>query len=135
MLKLFKNDDLGKLILRLAVGGLILLHGVAKLRNPEGAMNFIGGKLAELGLPQFLAYGVYLGEVVGPLLAIVGLYARIGGLLMAGNMVIAIALVHTHQLAQLTSNGGWQLELQGMFLFGALAILFLGSGSMAVKRD
>ena len=134
MMKLFRNDDLGKLILRLAVGGLMLFHGVAKLLNP-GSLKYIAGQLAELGLPQFIAYGVFLGEVVGPLLAIVGFYARIGGLLMAGNMVFAIVLVHTGELFALTQHGGWALELQGLFLFGALAILFLGSGSMALRRD
>ena len=134
MMKLFRNDDLGKLILRVSVGGLMLFHGVAKILNP-GSLKYIGGQLAELGLPQFIAYGVFLGEVVGPLLAIVGLYARIGGLLMAGNMVFAIVLVHTGELFMLSQHGGWALELQGLYLFGALAILFLGSGSMALKRD
>jgi putative oxidoreductase len=134
MMKLFRNDDLGKLLLRLAVGGLMLFHGVAKILNP-GALKYIGGQLAEIGLPQFIAYGVFLGEVVGPLLAIVGFYARIGGLLMACNMLFAIVLVHGGELFMLTGNGGWALELQGLFLFGALAILFLGSGSMALRRD
>jgi len=134
MMKLFHNDDLGKLVLRLSVGSLMLFHGVGKVLNP-GSLKYIGGQLAEIGLPQFIAYGVFLGEVVGPLLVIVGLYSRIGGLLMAGNMAFAIVLVHTGELFTLTQHGGWALELQGLFLFGALAILFLGSGSMALKRD
>jgi putative oxidoreductase len=121
-MKLFKNDDLGKLILRLVVGVLMLFHGVAKLLNP-GSLKYIGSQLAGIGLPQFIAYGVFLGEVVAPLMVILGVYTRIGGLLMAGNMVL------------LTQHGGWALELQGLYLFGALAILFLGSGSMALKRD
>jgi putative oxidoreductase len=78
---------------------------------------------------------VFLGEVVAPLMVILGVYTRIGGLLMAGNMVFAIVLVHTGELFMLTQHGGWALELQGLYLFGALAILFLGSGSMALKRD
>ncbi len=134
MMKLFRNDDLGKLILRLTVGGLMLFHGVAKILDP-GSLKYIGGRLAEFGLPQFIAYGVFLGEVVAPLLAIVGFYARIGGLLMAGNMVFAIALVHAGDLFALNRHGGWALELQGFYLFGALAILFLGSGGMALRRD
>ena len=133
-MNLFKNDDLGKLILRLVVGVLMLFHGVAKLLNP-GSLKYIGGQLADIGLPQFIAYGVFLGEVVAPLMVIVGVYTRIGGLLMAGNMVFAIVLVHTGELFALTQHGGWALELQGLYLFGALAILFLGSGSMALKRD
>jgi putative oxidoreductase len=133
-MKLFKNDDLGKLILRLVVGVLMLFHGVAKLLNP-GSLKYIGSQLAGIGLPQFIAYGVFLGEVVAPLMVILGVYSRIGGLLMAGNMVFAIVLVHTGELFMRTQHGGWALELQGLYLFGALAILFLGSGSMALKRD
>lgn len=134
MMNLFRNDDLGKLLLRLSVGVLMLLHGVAKLLNP-GTLDFIGGQLAGLGLPQFIAYGVFAGEVVGPLLVIVGLYARLGGLLMVVNMVFAIVLVHSGELFMLNQSGGWQLELQGLFLFGALAIVFLGSGRMALRAD
>jgi putative oxidoreductase len=110
------------------------MHGVSKLLNP-GALDFIGGQLAGHGLPQFIAYGVFLGEVLGPALVIVGLYARVGALLMVVNMVFAIVLVHSGELFMLTQNGGWQLELQGLFLFGALAIVFLGSGRMAVRQD
>jgi putative oxidoreductase len=103
-MKLFKNDDLGKLILRLVVGVLMLFHGVAKLLNP-GSLKYIGSQLAGIGLPQFIAYGVFLGEVVAPLMVILGVYTRIGGLLMAGNMVFAIVLVHTGELFMLTQHG------------------------------
>ncbi|WP_372609390.1 DoxX family protein [Halomonas sp.] len=134
MLNALHNDALGKLILRLAVGGLMLFHGVAKLLNP-GSLDWIGGMLQGYGLPSFLAYGVLIGEVIAPLMAIIGWQTRIAGLLMAGNMLVAFLLVHTGEVFMLNDNGGWQLELQGLFLFGALAIVFLGSGRMAVKPD
>jgi len=134
MMQLFRNDDLGKLVLRLTLGSLILFHGVAKILNP-GALKFIGGQLSQLGLPPALAFGVYAGEVVAPLLLIVGIYARFGGLLIVGNMLFAIVLVHTAELLTITDNGGWALELQGLYLFCGLAVLFLGSGKMALKPD
>lgn len=134
MLQALQNDALGKLILRLSVGGLLLLHGVAKLLNPD-SLNWIGNQLANQGMPTFLAYGVLIGEVIAPLMAIVGWQARLGGLLMACNMVVALFLMHSHQLVGLNNNGGWALELQGLFLFGSLAIVFLGSGRMAYQPD
>jgi len=134
MLTALHNDALGKLILRLSVSALILLHGINKLLNPD-AFGWIGGQLADYGLPAFLAYGVLLGEVVAPVMAILGWQTRIAGVLMASNMIVAIALVHTGQLLSLTENGGWAIELQGMYLFGALALVFLGSGRMAVRPD
>lgn len=119
------GHDFGKLILRLALGILILLHGIAKLKGGVGG---ISGMLAGSGLPGFLAYGVYVGEVVAPLLLILGLYARLGALIMFVNMLFAIGLAHMNQLDELNRTGGWALELQGMFLFTALAIVFLGAG-------
>lgn len=134
MLQALHNDALGKLILRLAVGGMVLPHGIAKLLNPD-SLNWIGTQLASQGLPSFLAYGVLIGELLAPLMAIIGWQARLGGMLMAVNMLVAIFLVHSHQIFTLGSSGGWTLELQGLFLFGAVAIVFLGSGRMAYRPD
>ncbi len=123
-------DDTGKLVLRLALGILILFHGVAKLL---GGISSIEGMVASAGLPALLANGVYLGEVIGPILLILGFYARIGALLVAINMLFAVALAHLGQLGQFTDTGGWQLELQGMFLFTAIALFLTGPGRFSVN--
>jgi putative oxidoreductase len=128
------NDDVGKLVLRLTVAGLMLFHGVAKIMHP-GSLDFIGGMLAGYGLPSILAYGVYVGEVIAPLMVIVGYKARIGALLMAINMLFAIALAHTGDLLSLSEHGGWSVELQIFYLLTAVAVVFLGSGRHAVKAD
>ncbi|RYF38913.1 MAG: GntR family transcriptional regulator, partial [Comamonadaceae bacterium] len=44
----------------------------------------------------------------------------------------AIWLVHMGELGSLTKQGGWALELQGMFLFAAVAVGFLGAGRMSL---
>jgi putative oxidoreductase len=124
-------DDIGKLVLRLALGLLILLHGIAKLMNGIAPVE---GMVTAIGLPGFVAYGVYGGEVLGPLLLIVGFHARIGAALIAVNMLFAFALAHTHELASLTGTGGWALELQGMFLFSAIALALMGPGRISVNR-
>jgi len=123
------TDDIGKLVLRVSVALLILLHGIAKLQSGVGG---IAGMLAGYGLPTFLAYGVYLGEVVGPVLVIIGLFTRIGALLMVGNMLVAFALAHMSELFSLGTMGGWALETQGLFLFGSIAIALLGAGRLSV---
>jgi len=124
-----KSDDTGKLILRLSLGIMILLHGLAKL---NGGVGGIAGMLSSHGLPGFLAYFVYVGEIIGPLLVILGIYARLGALLIAGNMVVATLLVHMGEIASRNNTGGWALELQGMFLFGSLAVFFLGAGRFSL---
>ena len=131
---LLHNDALGKLILRLAVGGLMLFHGVAKIINP-GTLDYIGAALAGAGLPSILAYAVYLGEVVAPLLLILGIYSRYAAIVVVVNMVFAIVLMHSGEVFTLTGHGGWKLELQAFYLFGAMAIVFLGSGRQALKPD
>lgn len=123
------TEDIGKLVLRLALGVLMLLHGISKVVN---GVDGIVGMVTGLGLPAAVAYGVYLGEVVGPLLVIVGLYTRVGALLIAGNMLFALLLAHRAELFTLAPTGGWALELQGMLLFGAVAVLLLGAGRFSV---
>ncbi|EIK53190.1 hypothetical protein YO5_13603 [Stutzerimonas stutzeri TS44] len=122
-------EDTGKLILRLALGVLMLLHGMSKLIN---GVDGIVGMVTGFGLPAAIAYGVYLGEVIGPLLVIVGLYTRAGALLIAGNMLFALLLAHRAELFTLAPTGGWALELQAMFLFGAVAVLLLGAGRFSI---
>jgi putative oxidoreductase len=124
-------DDIGKLVLRLTLGILILLHGTAKLMHGIAP---IEGMVGAMGMPGFGAYGVYAGEILGPLLLITGFYARLGAALIALNMLFAFALAHTGELTTLTKTGGWALELQGMFLFTAIALALTGPGRISVNR-
>src|SRR5690606_24821051 len=117
--------DIGKLVLRVTLGLLVLLHGVAKLR---GGIDPILGMVTATGLPGFIAYGAYIGEVLAPLMLIAGFHARIGAVLVIVNMLFAIGLAHMGQLGQLNDQGGWALELQGMFVGTAVAIALLGPG-------
>ncbi|MGH8084676.1 MAG: DoxX family protein [Lysobacter sp.] len=124
------QHDLAKLLLRITLGVLILLHGIAKL---NGGLSGIAGMVEAQGLPGFLGYAVLIGEVIAPLMVIAGFHARIGAVLIALNMVVAIALVHMGQLGSLNGQGGWALELQGMFLGTAVAIALLGPGRFSVN--
>lgn len=119
------SNDLGKLVLRVVLGVLILFHGVSKLLHGPG---YIIGVVTGAGLPSFLAYGVYVGEVVAPLLLLLGYWTRVGALIIVINMLVAVGLVHMGQFAMLNDTGGWALELQGMFFGTALAIMLFGAG-------
>ncbi|WP_293781290.1 DoxX family protein [uncultured Oxalicibacterium sp.] len=123
------TDDLGKLLLRVALGVMILLHGVAKILSGP---SFVIGAATSAGLPAAVGYLVYVGEVLAPVLLIFGVWSRLAALIIAGNMVFAVFLVHMKQLWTLNSTGGWSLELQGMFLFTALAIVLLGAGRFSI---
>lgn len=134
MTNLLHNDAFGKLIIRLSVGILILFHGAAKVLHPD-TLGFISSMLEGAGLPDALAYGVYVGEIIAPLMIVLGVYCRLGALVVVVNMLFAIWLAHADDIFSLTDHGGWALELQGFYLFTALALVFLGSGRYAIKPD
>lgn len=123
-------DDTGKLIIRVVLGFVMLLHGIAKL---TGGIGGIQGMLGGAGLPEFMAWGVYLGEVLGPVLLIIGFYARIGAALVAINMLMAVALAHMGQVFLLNDQGGWAIELQALMLFTAIGLIFTGPGRYAIN--
>lgn len=123
------QDDAGKLVLRLVLGILVLFHGIGKL---TGGMAFVSGVVAKAGLPGVFAYAVLLGEILGPVLVILGVWSRIGALLIVLNMLFAVGFVHTGQLVGLNAQGGYGLELQAMYLFGAVAVALLGAGRLGL---
>lgn len=125
-------QSIGKLIIRVAVGGLLLFHGVDKLAHGIGS---IEGMMTAQGLPKYVAFGVYVGEVLAPLLLILGWRSRWWAGVTAFNMAVAVYLVHSKSLFTLGAHGAWSLEAPMFFLLGALAIAFLGSGKYAVSSD
>ncbi|MFO7858661.1 MAG: DoxX family protein [Ectothiorhodospiraceae bacterium] len=125
-----RNDQLGKLVLRLTLGLLLLPHGLAKFIDGIGG---IQGMLASAGLPEWLAYGVYVGEILAPLMVIAGWYCTVGALLIVINMLMALFLAHSHELFVLGSNGGWAIELQVFFLMTAVVLMLTGPGRMGLN--
>lgn len=123
-------NDTGRLVLRLALGGLVLLHGIAKLKH---GIDPVVGMVTGVGLPPWVGYGVYVGEVLAPLMVIAGFYSRIAALVIVINMLFAIRLAHMDHLLALGPMGGWTLELQGMYLFSAIALALIGPGRYGVN--
>lgn len=126
------QDDLGKLILRLGIAGLLFLHGIAKLK---GGVGWMSGPLGAVGLPAWIAYGAFVGEILAPLLAIAGKWTRLAGLVIAGNMAFAIMVARRADILVINPRGGgWAIELEMLFLLGGIAMFFLGSGRYSVSR-
>lgn len=124
------NESTGKLILRVTLSTLILLHGAAKL---IGGVSGLSGMVTSAGLPALFTYGVYIGEVVAPILVLLGWCSRMGAVLIAINMLFAIGIAHSAELFSLGQSGGWALELQGMYLLTAIAVALLGPGRFSIN--
>ncbi len=121
-------DDWGRLILRVSIGGLLLFHGIHKVVAGVGG---IAGMLEKSGLPGFMAFGVYVGEVVAPLMILLGLYTRLAGAALAFNMAVAVLLAHSSDVLALEQHGGWAIELPMLYFLGAVALVFLGGGRIS----
>jgi putative oxidoreductase len=128
-ISLHSRDDQGKLILRVILAALVLFHGVSKL---IGGIGFVTGMLEKAGLPGVFGYLVYIGEVIAPLMILFGVYTRAAALVVVINMVVALLLVHTSQFFTVNETGGWALELQAMYLGGAIVVALLGAGRYSV---
>lgn len=127
-----RSTDLGLLLLRSALGGLMLFHGMHKLIYGVG---FIGDMLAAIGLPSFIAYGSLLAELVASLMIICGIWTRLASVVFAGNMVVAILMAHASEMFSLSPmTGGLVIELPLLYLLGAAVLCLTGGGRFAVTK-
>ena len=126
-----KNTDFGILILRVLVAGLLIFHGIGNLLN---GYEFIKSMMAQSGLPEFMSYGAFFGEIIAPVLIIIGYKERLASLFVALTMLIAILTTHASEIFALNQFGGWAIELQAFYFFGALAIFFTGGGKYVLSN-
>eukprot|EP01036_Dinobryon_divergens_P043060 gene43060-57277_t len=117
--KLFDHPRAGILLLRWTLAILMIFHGWAKV---TGGVGGIEGMLVGKGLPGFLAYGVYIGELIAPVFLLIGLWVVPAALVIAINMAVAVGLAHSTHFMDITATGGWRLELQAFFFMTALVV-------------
>jgi putative oxidoreductase len=124
-----KLEDLGKLLLRLSIGVLVMFHGVAKLR---GGLEWVMGELVKVGVPGPVGYLVLVGELLAPLLMVLGLWTRPAALVVAINVAVAVLLAGRGLLLSINQYGGYALEVEVLYLVGALAVALLGAGRFSM---
>ena len=120
--------SLGFLILRLAIGTMLIHHGFEKLDNIENfAEAFV--KPLHLPFPIFLSYVAAFSEIGGSWLLITGLGVRFGALAILGTM--SIAIYHA-----LVINGFniYLLELLVVYWGGAAALVLNGGGQFSIDH-
>lgn len=91
------RPDAGLLVLRVGLGTIFFLHGWEKLFG--GGLSFVSQMLELVGweFPGWLLVAVALLELVGALALILGYGARIAAVLLAIEMLVAVALFHARQ--------------------------------------
>jgi len=127
---MFNNVESAKLLLRLSLGVLILFHGIYKVIH---GLDGVKAMLSNAQLPEILAYGVYLGELIAPIFIILGLYARVASLVLAFNMLVAIFLAYGFTFS-LAKYGGVSFESPLIFFIMSIVVALLGSGKYGVNN-
>ncbi|MEA9389887.1 DoxX family protein [Acerihabitans sp. TG2] len=130
--RLLDRPDLGKLLLRVTFGGLMLFHGIHKLVY---GISGIVGMVVQHGMPAFVAYGVFIGEIVVPILFILGILVRPAALIFCATMLFAWLVSDPGMVFTLTKVGAWGFETIAVYLFAGLAIAFLGCGRYSIMSN
>lgn len=118
-------QSLGLLLIRLAVGVMMIHHGQDKLADPQSfATNYVAA--LHLPFPLLLAYAAGYAEILGSWLLIFGLLTPLGALALSGTMAVAAY----HHI--LTSGFNiYVLELVVLYLGGSIGLLLLGPGRIS----
>src|SRR3989475_8165361 len=129
--------DLGLLILRVVIGGVVIPHGLLKLGlvGKGGSIAGVSGWFNSIGLRPglFWAYVATLAEAGGGLLTVLGLGGPIGPGVLAGDLVVVTIVVHWPQ--GFWAGGGkvgWEFPVP--LAAGGLAIALAGNGAWAPDR-
>ena len=125
-------DDSAKFLLRFTVGFLMLFHGIDKIL---GGITGMEGMLVNAGIPAFVAYGVYVGEVLAPLMLIIGFRVRIAAALIIVTMLFAIGLTSADEIFTLTKHGAWAIELKMFYILTSMVIVLQGAGRYSMDGN
>ena len=126
-----RNFSIACLLLRFAVGGLMLFHGIHKLLHGFEGIKFL---LKQANLPEWLWIGVPVGEVIAPILIVLGVYTRVSSALVAFTMLLSMYLAYGWHSFDISAVGGLKAELNILFLLAAIAIMLLGHGKYAIQK-
>lgn len=126
------GSNMNILLTRVALGVVILVHGVGKLLGMGPAATGPGipgfeGFLVSLGVPSPLVFAwiVALVETLGGLAILLGFLTRLAAILIAVDMATAAYLVHLPN-GFVATDGGYELVLVLFIL--SLSLLISGDG-------
>ena len=125
------------LILRLALGTIMVAHGAQKMfgwfggPGPEGFLGFMGS----MGIPAAIGWLAIAAEFFGGIAVLLGAFARVGALMFAVNMLVAMLMVHARNGFFMGGEGGGGIEFTLMLFAASLAIVIAGPGRYALAPD
>ena len=118
--------DIGLLIFRIGIAGLMLTHGTPKLIRFFGSEEITFADPLGLGQVFTFSFAVF-AEFICAVLVLLGLGTRLAVIPLILTMGVAALLVHA-------SDGFRVQELPLLFLFGFLLLFFTGSGKYSLDH-
>lgn len=134
------DDDVGRLIVRLALGLVMFPHGAQKLLGWFGGAGFAGTLqgMTKMGLPAAVVLLVILAEFFGSISLITGFLGRVGAFGILCVMLGALFMVHLPNgffMNWMGNQKGEGYEYHLLAIGMALAILLKGSGAFSIDRS
>lgn len=132
------NSSFGPLIARLALGCVMLPHGLQKTLGCFGGHGFAGTMQFFTGvmhIPAAFALLAILAEAAGALGLIFGLLSRVAAFGIASNMLVAITMVHSQNgffMNWMGSQKGEGIEYHILAIGLALVVIVQGAGKASI---
>lgn len=121
--------NFGLFIYRLALGISMFYHGYLKWLSGSQGLYKVGAMLAPLGVSggyEMLGTAAALAEMIGGILIAVGLFTRIGAILVVGTLATATIV---------SLNGSFfSWDYPSQLGFGALMLFFAGAGRFSLDK-
>lgn len=111
--------------MRAVLGAIMIAHGSQKV---FGGIQPVISMMSKIGVPGWMAYVVAGTEFGGGILVVVGLLTRLGALMIAVDMTVAILKVHLKN--GLRGPGGFEFPLAVFAL--AFVLIFFGGGPISL---
>ena len=115
-------------LFRIAIGFMMLCHGLALIFGLLGGRPHSGGSIPALTWPDW--WGALL-QLVGGALILVGLFTRVTGFVMSGLFAIIYFKMHQSSAVLPIQNGG---EAAALYSFVFLLLSITGSGQWSLDR-
>jgi len=128
------TTDLSWLVIRLTIGGMLLVHGIIKVTTGTVA-GFAANSLARRGIEPALplAYVVWFLETVGAVCIILGLFTRFFAAATAIMFILITFVAHfPNGFGWSSPRGGWEYPLLWGLMFFAIALR--GGGPYSLDR-
>jgi len=124
------NPEVSTFILRVALGTVLLVHSVY-LKLMVYSLPGTAQYFATIGLPEFMAYGVFIIEAIAGMALILGFKTRVFSALVIPVLLGATWAHAPNGLIFSNAGGGWEYPLiLGVMAFAQMG---LGDGKYAMK--